>query len=363
MDQWLEDRLASLAKLEGYNLGPTMNRDAIRAKLELNENWHIPADELQRILTETAAAIDMRKYPLNEVLMLRAGMAKHIHLPENTIIPTQGADQAIDLLCQTFIREGDKAVIVGPTFSFYRLRAAFAGAQLVEVNMNNDLSLPVESILNSTGTNAEGIIFICSPNNPTGNQYSTADLLHLTERFHGLVVIDEAYVDFADHSVIDEVTRRRNLVVVRTFSKAFGMANLRLGFIMANPEWATTFLEHAQYPFPVSSLTANVALRLLQNFQIVKKGIESLKQERKWLLQELAQIKGVQALNSQANFILLNLPVDAAKAHRLLLENGIATKMVGRVLTMPNCLRVTVGTKEMNASLLETIKEMLKKNA
>ena len=301
--------------------------------------------------------VDARAYPLGVVEELEVALAKHLGIPAESVIPTQGADQGIDLVCRAFLQPRDRALIVGPTYSFYELRTAIAEAQCVQVSMNKDLSLPVEGIL-SQGKDA-ALIFVCSPNNPTGNQFSVDDVMRVCDDFSGLVVLDEAYVDFAQGSLVQEVTHHRNLAVLRTFSKAFGLANLRLGFVIANPEWAPLFLNRVQYPYPISSVVAAIAVQLLQEFHLVRRGIESLKNERAWLLEMLRGIRGVEALESQANFILVNLPIEARKAQKQLLERGIATKEIGQVLGLPNCIRVTVGTREMNSVFLQALNEVL----
>lgn len=357
MGRWLDEKISQLNRLSGYSFSPNSNAGNLRAKLDANENWHIPADQMRRIVRDALAKVDVRGYPLSVVQELAAAAAQYLRLPTESIIPTEGADQGIGLLCQTFLREGDKAVIVGPTYSFYRLRSALAGAQCVEVSLNEDFSLPGERILKEAGQNCA--IFICSPNNPTGNQVPIDDILRLCDEFTGLIVLDEAYVDFATYSVVEEITRRRNLVIIRTFSKAFGLADLRLGLIISNPSWAPTFLDRVQYPYPISGLAATIALSLLRENRIVKDGIESLKRERAWLIQQLGQVDGVQAFPSQTNFVLVTLPMDYANAHEGLLGRGIATKKIGRILNLTNCIRVTVGTREMNRVFLDALVEVL----
>jgi histidinol-phosphate aminotransferase len=301
--------------------------------------------------------IDVREYPLGALRELSAAASQYLRLPTESIIPTEGADQGIDLICQAFLREGDKAVIVGPTYSFYRLRSSLARARCVEISLNENFSLPIERILSEADTGAA--IFLCSPNNPTGNQFPVDQILHLCDNFPGLVVLDEAYVDFATDSVAKEIMRRQNLVILRTFSKAFGLADLRLGLVIANPSWSPIFLDRVQYPYPISGVTAAIAICLMKENGIVKNGVESLKRERSWLLQQLGELEGVQAFPSQANFVLANLPMDYAGAHQGLLERGIATKRIGRILNLPNCIRVTVGTREMNRAFLEALTEVL----
>jgi len=352
-----EDSLSRLEALSRYRFSSDLRLDSIRAKLDANENWHIPEQTLRSLMRQATEHVDVREYPLGIVDDLQASVAKHLRLPAESIIPTQGADQGIDLLCQVFLRQNDRTLIVDPTYSFYKLRAQIAETQCVEVSMNIDLSLPVENIFNQS--NDVGAIFVCSPNNPTGNQFLASDIIRICDHFPGLIVLDEAYVDFAQENLVGEVMRHRNLVVLRTFSKAFGLANLRLGFIVANPDWAPLFLDRVQYPYPVSSVVAAIAIHLLRDFRVVEKGVESLRNERTWLLEQLRGIESVKPLNSQANFILISLPIEAGNAHKQLLERGIATKEIGQVLDLPNCIRVTVGTREMNSIFLESLKEVL----
>lgn len=357
MSRWLDARLSLLKAREGYRFAVDPKVKTVRIKLDANENWHIPVEKLRGVIRKALEEVDVRRYPVDAVQDLRTAVSKHFLLPEECLVPTQGTDQAIDLLCRGFLRPGDRALIVGPTFSFYRLRAAFSDAKCAEITMNEDFTLPVGRILEEAASG--GIVFLCSPNNPTGNQFSPDDVLRLTEAFQGLVVLDEAYVDFAPHSLVKEIMQPRNLAVLRTFSKAFGLADLRLGFIAAHPDWASLFMERVQYPYPISSTAAAIALRLLQQFSLVKRGLQSLKRERNWLLQQLKQIVGVQVLNSQANFVLASLPTDAEKVHAELLNRGIATRNIGRVLNLFNCLRITVGTREMNSAFLDALMRVL----
>ena len=342
---------------ESYNLSLKSNARNIRAKLDANENWHIPAEDVHRIVREVVGQVDVRGYHLGIVKELCAAVAARFSLPESMIVPTQGADQGIDLLSQAFLREGDRAIIVGPTYSFYALRATLAGARCAEVKLNDDFSLPVEGILQEASD--AGMIFLCSPNNPTGNQFASDDVLRLSEKFPGLVVLDEAYVDFAANSLVKEVENRHNLVVLRTFSKAFGLADLRLGLVIAHPDWAPLFLDRIQYPYPLSSVAVSIALRILRESQLVENGVASVRKERKWLLEKLKQIGDVKVFDSQTNFVLVSLPIDATRAFVALLERGIAVKKIGRILNYPNCIRTTVGTRAMNSDFLEALRVVL----
>jgi histidinol-phosphate aminotransferase len=288
---------------------------------------------------------------------LRAAIARHLRVPTESVILTQGADQGIDMLCRVFLGQSDCAIIASPTYSFYKLRVAVAGVKCTEISIKQDLTLPVDEILSQA--KSASLIFVCSPNNPTGNQFSTQEIIEICQGFSGLVVLDEAYVEYAEGSLVNEVIRRRNLAVLRTFSKAFGLANLRLGYIIGNPAWAQLLQDRIQYPYPISSIVAAVAMQLLEEFELVEKAVKSVKKERALLLESLRMIEGVKVFDSQANFILASLPVTAENARAELLKRGIAIKKIGRVLDLPNCIRVTVGTRDMNSNFLNSLNEVL----
>lgn len=357
MADWFEERLANLSRLEGYRYSAEGPRKEVRADLDSNENWHIPESELRDALKRSIAEIDPRRYPDGAVQELRRGISRRIGVTADSVVPCSGADQAIDLLCQGFLKAGDKATIVSPTFSMYRLRARMAGAICVELEMHEGFLLPLNE-LKRLGTEG-GVLFICSPNNPTGTQFPEAEVLEVVESFSGLVVLDEAYVEFADFSLSKRVSEFKNLAVLRTFSKAYGMAGLRLGYILANDAWAPEFLGRVQYPYPVSSVAAATALTVLGRSNVTREPIASLKRERAWLSGELSKLSGVRVADSKANFVLASMPVDSSSVHTELLRRGVATREIGDVLGMRNCLRITVGTRRMNDSLLRALKVVL----
>ncbi len=350
---WLESKLASMEALEQYQQSVQQEvRPSVR--LDANENWNVPLQKIQGVMLGLAKRVDTRGYPTDATPELCEGLARQYSLPAESFVPCNGADQAIDLLCQAFLSPGDLAYIVSPTFSMYRIRAAIAQAKCVEVSMGRGFSLPVDEI----PSGGEGVVFVCSPNNPTGNQFKRDDVISLVERFGGLVVLDEAYVEFAKYSLMDKVVDYRNLVVLRTFSKAYGLAALRLGYIAASPTWGRDFLEKVQYPYPVNSPSVEAALRLLGN-PLVRGWVSKVKVERSWLSERLREIAGEMVVDSESNFVLVDLRMRAGTMHRRLLARGVATREVGPVLQLPNCLRITVGTRKMNRSRLTSLKAVL----
>ena len=329
--------------------------ERLLSKLDANENWHVPPERIRALFEASLKEVDTREYPEGAVGELGENISRLLGIPAGCVVPCAGADQAIDLLCQAFLGSGDRAIIVSPTFSMYRLRATIAGAECVNVPMSSDFGLPKEEMIRSAGK--RGVLFVCSPNNPTGNQFPEEEVTSLLESFPGLVVLDEAYVEFADFSLSRRVAEFRNLAVLRTFSKAYGMAGLRLGYFLANEEWAPEFLARVQYPYPISSVAAVMAIALLRRRREVDAWIRAVKRERVWLAGKLRAIRGTRVVDSKANFLMASLPVDSTIAHRKLLARGIATRDLGRIMHLPNCLRITVGTRPMNSLLLEGLAE------
>ena len=355
---WMEERLSRLQSWEGYQHS-VESRDSVESKLDANENWHLPSAEIRGALNTSAEHLDPRSYPDGAVVNLAKAVSVQIGVPSESVIPCAGGDQAIDLICQAFLGPGDNAVIVSPTFSMYRLRATIAGAECACVPMLPDFRLPVAEILRRGGPG--GVTFICSPNNPTGTQFNRDDVERVLDSFQGLVVLDEAYVEFASYSLSRRVRQRRNLAVLRTFSKAYGMAGLRLGYIVASKEWAPEFLAKVQYPYPVSGVAVAMAVAMMRNRGRIEEWIGKVRNERVWLTRRLRAIPGTVVIDSEANFLMVSLPVDSGEAQKRLLAAGVSTRRLGDVLDFPNCLRITVGTRRMNKQLLEGLRGIVTK--
>ena len=353
---WLDEKLAELGRREGYDYSVDGTRRKMVAQLDANENWQIPLGRMRAVM-RVVAGIDPREYPDRAVDELRSHISRRVGVPAACVVPCAGADQAIDLLCQAFLRRGDRAVVVTPTFSMYTLRSAMAGAETMTASMGPDFTLPSREVAAQAGKG--GMVFVCSPNNPTGNQFDEGAVRALLESFPGLVVLDEAYVEFAEFSLSKLVAGYRNLAVLRTFSKAYGMAGLRLGYLLASEEWAPEFLAKVQYPYPVSSIAAAVAIAMMKNRREVELWIRQVKEERSWLTSALGELPGVNVVDSQANFLMVSLPSDSTKVHAELLKGGIATRNLGPILGFPNCLRVAVGTRMMNRAVVRCLKEAI----
>lgn len=364
MSDWLRSKLQQLEQTEGYQMPESTPLEAARAaglspeimKLDANENVFILKEFICAVANEVAQELDPRFYSTQEYWQLARALSAHLGVAPEHIVLGNGGDQIIDFVAKTFLDAGAKAVSIKPTYSFYRIRAKLAGAQWVKVPLKEDFSLDIANLLDA----AQGarVMFLCSPNNPTGNQFAADQLRTVLDAFEGIVFIDEAYADFADATIAGWVTEFENLIVLRTFSKAFGLAGLRLGYMLAHATVARPFAEKVQYPYPVSAFSLAMGLKLLARFEVIQSAIERMKAERARLTQELAAIRGIRPFDSQGNFVLFQVPDSVERVHGELMNERIFVKKIGTVLGFKDCLRTTVGTPEMNDRLLEALRKI-----
>jgi histidinol-phosphate aminotransferase len=362
--KWFKRKLKKMQLLDTYTVEETVESVAQRfgispadiIKLNSNENFFIPKDRLLEFLKEVTEEYDPRIYPQEEY-KIKEKLGDYLNVPKDRIIIGNGGDELIERIMRFFLEKGDQTLSVTPTFAFYKHCVSLLGAKYLEVPLKKDFAPDTERIL-ATITPKMRLLFLCSPNNPTANQFRIDEIKLLVEEFPGLVLIDEAYAEFAEYSVMPLLDKFENLIVLRTFSKAFGLAGLRLGYGAANPDVATALSKKAQQPYPVNSIALRIGLKLLENIDIMKKAWKQLKVERGTLIKELNKINGVKAFDSQANFVLFQTSKQSSEVYQSLLSRGVFVKNLGRVLNLQNCFRTTVGLPQMNAKLLKALKEI-----
>ncbi len=365
--KWLEKKLETLQELESYSLERTNESIAKQlgiaatkiVKLNYNENFFMPREKLAAFMREVAQECDLRIYPQEEENKLKEKICSYLNLPKCDAVVGNGSDELLDRIARLFLEEGDVTVSVKPTFPVFRLCIKRQGAEYVEVPLQKDFALDVNRLLEAFTPKAR-LLYLCSPNNPTGNQFKKDDIEALIEEFPGIVIVDEAYGEYADYSMTSLVDKYKNLIVLRTFSKAFGLAALRLGYAVTNAVLAKTLAEKAPLPFSVSVFTLSMGLKLLENLATVKKAVEALKAERTALIKKLNGISGVEAFDSKTNFVLFNVDKPYVDVYQNLLKRCILVKKFGKILHLDNCLRITVGLPEMNAKLLTALKDILR---
>ena len=331
-------------------------------KMNLNENFGIPSEAVEKLLIDACKKIDVREYPPPRGCLATKAISEFLNLSESEVSVANGADEIMDLLMKVFIRRGSKVIVVEPTFPMYSFFAELYGGKKVTAMLKKDFSLDVDAILKKADKETR-LLFVCSPNNPTGNQFRESDIKQLLEEFKGIVVVDEAYVDFASCSVINWIREYDNLAILRSFSKAFGLAGLRLGYLVSSKH-IVKYIQKVVGPFNVNSVTQQTIVLALQNWSYFKEQIDFVVNERKWLMQNLKQIDGVKPYPSDANFILFKVIKDKLNSATLtnrMEERKVLVKDRGHSPFLNNCIRVTVGTREMNESFVSALKGSLEK--
>jgi histidinol-phosphate aminotransferase len=329
-------------------------------KLNLNENFAMSNENIQKLLLDACQSIDVRAYPPPRGSLAIKAISSFLGFSESEISVANGADEIMDLLMKVFIRKGSKIMVVEPSFPMYTFFAQLYGGSSVPVLLRSDFSLDVDAVLKKADKDTR-LLFVCSPNNPTGNQFREADIKRLLQEFKGVVVVDEAYADFASSSVINWVREYDNLVVLRSFSKAFGLAGLRLGYLVSNSS-IVEYVQRVVGPFNVNSVTQQTIALALEKWSYFKQQINSVVNEREWLMKELEQIDGVSPYPSDANFILFKVTKDGLASATVVerMENmNVLVKDRGHLPLLENCVRVTVGTRNMNEAFLSALKESL----
>ena len=290
---------------------------------------------------------------------LKIEIAALENIAANQIFLGNGSDECINVLIQCFCVSGkDKVVILPPTFSMYEHAAHVMNIGITEVFLKEEtFQLNVDEILTQSKDNAVKIIFICSPNNPTGNLMNEQAIETVLNSFNGLVVIDEAYQDFAGNkSWVTRLNDFENLVVINTFSKAWGMADARLGMLFANKE-IIQYLNIIKMPYNVTQHTINLALEALNKLDVKNQFINELLSGRKWLENQMKEIKFIYKIYpSDANFILFKVE-DANGLYKYLLSKKVIVRNRDKAPLLKGCLRVSVGTAAENSKFIEALKE------
>lgn len=273
----------------------------------------------------------------------------------DSIFLGNGSDEAIDLLFRAFCEPGcDNVVAIDPTYGMYEVCAAINKVEYRKVPLDEAFRFRADDMLRKADAQTK-LMFLCSPNNPTGNSLDRAEVERLLDAFDGLVVVDEAYIDFSSEpSMLGQLKERPNLVILQTFSKAWGCAGIRLGIACAHPE-VIAILNKIKYPYNVNLLTQREALHMLQQPLQVRQWVEVLLKERERLMEAFAELPCcLQVYPTDANFFLAKV-TDANGIYARLVEQGIIVRNRSHITLCDNCLRITVGTSEENDALLEAL--------
>jgi histidinol-phosphate aminotransferase len=325
-------------------------------KLDANENPYGPAPAVIEALAEYNF---YHIYPDPQQTELRNALAAYVGVAAEHILPSHGADEMLDYLCRIFLQPGDAIIDCPPTFGMYSFDAHLAGAQVIEVWRRADYGVDVEAVERAvldrpTESGRVKLLFLTSPNNPSGTWLPDDDLMRLL-RLPVMVVLDEAYVEFADHpSRAAWVLRHNNLVVLRTFSKAAGIAGLRLGYGVC-PAWLMAELWKFKQPYNVNVAATVAGLASLRDLDYLHATVEKLKTERRRLVALLADIPYLEPRPSEANFVLCRVVGRSAKEVKQTLERqGILVRYYSKP-GLDNCIRISVGRPDQTDRLIAAL--------
>ena len=293
------------------------------------------------------------RYPDPHQKELKERLSEIKGVPSKNIFLGNGSDEAIDLVFRVFCEpRKDNVVAIIPSYGMYKVAAAMNDVELREVSLDENFSLPTDELLAVADENTKAI-FLCSPNNPTGNSFPREEMLRLVDEFEGLVVVDEAYIDFADaESLKSEIFERKNLIILQTLSKAWAMAGLRLGLALADERIVELFSQ-VKYPYNINIAAQQIVLQLLM--YPIDEDLAEIKSQRAEVAEELAKLPFVKHIYpSDANFLLVKVD-DADAVYEHLIADRIIVRNRNRVKGCEGCLRITIGLSGENVKLIESL--------
>jgi histidinol-phosphate aminotransferase len=299
----------------------------------------------------------VNRYPDPQQASVKSILANQHGVNANQMLLGNGSDEVLDLLFRAFCEpKADNVITLPPTYGMYGVLANINAVENREVLLSTDFQPQIEKIFGAIDNNTK-IIFLCSPNNPTGNSFSEESVTTLLDNFKGLVVIDEAYIDFSEkESWLQKLEQYPNLIITQTLSKAYGLAGIRLGICYASAE-VISVLNKIKPPYNVNELSQKRALERLNNTVAIKSEINSIITEREELLKVLLHVEYVEKIYpTEANFILIKVD-DANKRYDELIAKGIVIRNRTTQPLCENCLRLTIGTEKENKKLIEALQD------
>ncbi len=295
----------------------------------------------------------LNRYPDPYSLDLRKALGKFLGISEKNIFVGNGSDEAIDLLIRLFVEPGEEIIIMEPTYGMYKVAAEVAGVAIKNISLASDFQVDIPNLLSQVSSKTK-IIFCCSPNNPTGTLIQPEELEKICGNFRGIVVVDEAYVEFASKpSLIGKISSLENLIILRTFSKAWGLAGIRVGYAVAQ-EAAIEYLNKIKPPYNLNRVSSKIAIQALQQYPKMLEFKTLILREREKLALELTKL-GFIVFSSEANFLLVRYPNASLIAKKLAEDFGIIVRDFNSKPKLENCIRISIGTPEQNQLLIKNL--------
>ncbi len=356
------DNAALTGVKEGVLKVPAYTLKSYEAEIKLNQNenpYDFPEDlkeEAFRRFRERAWS----RYPEFVPDSLRARLADLAGWTKEGVLVGNGSNELLQAVLMVLVKEQTPIVIPRPTFTVYGLIAQILGAQIVPAPLNADMGYNADTIIARASESGAHVVVICTPNNPTGSLFEERDLERLLSRYEGYVLLDEAYYEFCGRTGLKYLESHPRLIITRTFSKAMGMAGLRLGYLLAHPDLAAQIAK-AKLPYNVNQFSLTVAQVALDHRARFQPAIDAVLSERTRLGTELAALPGVKVYPTAANFFLFELPIPPRAVFEQLYRQGILVRDVSSYPMLSRCLRVTVGKPLENDRFLAALRRILVK--
>jgi histidinol-phosphate aminotransferase len=357
-DRELRERLgprSDLVDLQTYR-APQLEA---QVSLNTNESPYPPPDEFMDDLASRIRLLALHRYPDREAEALRQGLAAHAGTLTDRVWVANGSNEVLMQLLLAFGGAERKAMTFEPTYTMHGLLTRISGTRLLRARRNPDFSLHLEASVEAVRSQEPDILLLCSPNNPTGNVMDEAQIGALCEASGGIVILDEAYAEFASASFLRFVEDYDNLAITRSFSKAWRLAGARLGYLVAQP-WVIEELQKVRLPYHLSALSQAAGLTALDHAGELMATVETVRHERDRLYRELSTTTGITAYPSEGNFIFFRCNTrEATSVWQGLLDRGVLVRDFSSIPSCEEHLRVSVGTPEEDERFLEALSEVL----
>lgn len=346
----------SLKKLKPYD----PHEVPYKVKLNANENPYGLLDKIIEEILRKAKNLEYSRYPNANSVKLSEAVSSFWGLTRDNIVIGNGSDELIDYLIKAFSEKGRRVITTAPSFAMYKIYSIVNGANFVQIPLSqSDFSLNEDKILEEAKKEDSSIVFLAYPNAPTGNYFVEDKIIKIIEESGCQVVVDEAYYEFGKKTFVPFISRYDNLVILRTFSKAYSIASLRMGYLLSNPEIINE-IRKVKSPFNVNAFSQLAAQVVFKNKEVLKDSIEKIIRERERLIDRINKITPFKAHSSQTNFVLVEAgsKEDTDLVYNNLLEQGILVQTVSDPVFSSSryFLRITVGNKEENDILIDGLK-------